>query len=311
MKVIDIKDLGKKYKDFLAVDNVSFSIEEGEIYGLLGPNGAGKSTIINIICGVIKPTYGEVDILGKNIKIKDKKLQRQIGLIPQNIAVYYNYTVYENIRFFASLYGLRGKDLEKAINYALEFTGLLDVKKKLAKDLAGGVLRRLNIACGIVHKPKIIIMDEPTVGIDPQSRNHILEAIKELNKNGTTIIYTTHYMEEAEELCSKIAIVDHGKIIVEGTKEEIKNMVSDKTTLILKLEELKDINKEELKSINGVEDIKIDEDEVTVISLKEVNNLDKIICYFSEKKIKIKDIGYKNINLETVFLALTGRNLRS
>lgn len=310
MKVIKINDLVKKYGDFVAVDNISLDIEEGQIYGLLGPNGAGKSTTISILCGILKSTRGEIEVLGEQInngKFNNKKL---MGLVPQNIALYDDYSAYENIKFFGSLYGLRRKTLEEKIDKALEFTGLTDVKHKRAKEFSGGMLRRLNIACAIVHEPKIIIMDEPTVGIDPQSRNHILESVRKLNEAGATIIYTSHYMEEIEAICSKIAIIDHGKVIVEGTKEELKNIVSDKRTLELEVENIETVNIREVKAIKGVTDIVTDDNKLIINSSKEVNNLDKIITYFTEKEIKIKDIGYKEINLETVFLSLTGRKLR-
>ncbi|MGL4730659.1 MAG: ABC transporter ATP-binding protein [Clostridium sp.] len=310
MKAIEINQLTKRYKDFLAVDNITLSIEEGELYGILGPNGAGKSTTINIICGLINLSFGEVKILGQDIKRNHKNIKENIGLIPQEIAIYYEYTAYENVKFFGSLYGLKGKQLEENIHYALEFTGILDVKDKVASEFSGGMLRRLNIACGIVHKPKIVIMDEPTVGIDPQSRNHILNAVKKLNENGTTIIYTTHYMEEAEELCSKIAIIDNGKVIVEGSKEELKSIVSDKKNLKIRVDNFASINKEEIKAIKGVSDVNINEEKITITTLKEINNLDKIITYFTERKIQIRDIDYEDITLETVFLSLTGRSLR-
>lgn len=310
MKAIEINQLTKRYKDFLAVDNITLSIEEGELYGILGPNGAGKSTTINIICGLINLSFGEVKILGQDIKRNHKNIKENIGLIPQEIAIYYEYTAYENVKFFGSLYGLKGKQLEENIHYALEFTGILDVKDKVASEFSGGMLRRLNIACGIVHKPKIVIMDEPTVGIDPQSRNHILNAVKKLNENGTTIIYTTHYMEEAEELCSKIAIIDNGKVIVEGSKEELKSIVSDKKNLKIRVDNFASINKEEIQAIKGVSDVNINEEKITITTLKEINNLDKIITYFTERKIQIRDIDYEDITLETVFLSLTGRSLR-
>lgn len=310
MKVIKINDLVKKYGDFIAVDNISLDIEEGQIYGLLGPNGAGKSTTISILCGILKSTRGEIEVLGEDINNGKFNNKRLMGLVPQNIALYDDYSAYENIKFFGSLYGLRGKKLEEKIDKALEFTGLTDVKYKRAKEFSGGMLRRLNIACAIVHEPKIIIMDEPTVGIDPQSRNHILESVRKLNEAGATIIYTSHYMEEIEAICSKIAIIDHGKVIVEGTKEELKNIVSDKRTLELEVENIKLVNLKEVKVIKGITDIVVDENKLIINSSKEVNNLDKIINYFTEKEIKIKDIGYKEINLETVFLSLTGRKLR-
>lgn len=310
MKVIEIKDLVKKYDTTIAVDNINLSIEEGEIYGILGPNGAGKSTTISLICSLLNPSFGEIKILGEDIRKKSTIIKRNIGLVPQNIALYRNFTAYENVKFFGELYGLRGQELREAIDEALEFTGLLEVKKKKAEEFSGGMLRRLNIACAIVHNPKILIMDEPTVGIDPQSRNNIMQAVKKLNKKGVTIIYTTHYMEEAENLCSKIAIIDNGKIIVEGTKDELKDMVSDKRILNIGVDDVYKVNIENLRNIEGVISVSIDEGNVIITSSKEVNNLSKIIKEISEEELKINDLRFKEITLETVFLSLTGKKLR-
>ena len=200
--------------------------------------------------------------------------------------------------------------LEDAIDEALEFTGLSDVRKKKAKEYSGGMLRRLNIACAIVHNPKILIMDEPTVGIDPQSRNNIMQAVKKLNKKGVTIIYTTHYMEEAESLCTKVAIIDKGKIIVEGTKEELKDIVSDKKILNIGVDDIYKVNLEALRNVEGVIDISINNNNVIITSSKDVNNLSKIIKEISNEDLKINDLGFKEITLETVFLSLTGKKLR-
>lgn len=310
MKVVEIKDLVKKYDSTIAVDNINLSIEEGEIYGILGPNGAGKSTTISIVCSLLHPSSGDVKILGEDIKKNSLKVKKFLGLVPQSIAVYSDFTAYENVKFFGELYGLRGDKLKESIEKSLEFTGLLEVKNKKAKEFSGGMLRRLNIACAITHNPKILIMDEPTVGIDPQSRNHIMQSVKELNKQGVTIVYTTHYMEEAEALCSKIAIIDKGKIIVEGSKEELKDMVSDKRILNIGLDDIYEVNIEVLRNIEGVLDINIDENNLIITSSKDVNNLDKIIKVVSEQNIKITDLGFKEITLETVFLSLTGKKLR-
>ena len=310
MSIIEIKKLVKKYGDFIAVDNISLSIEKGEIYGLLGPNGAGKSTTISILCGLLKATDGEVNILGKSIEKSDIKIKKKIGLVPQKISLYNELTAKENVQFFGELYGLRGEKLKKSVKRALEFTGLLDVENKMSCKFSGGMSRRLNIACAIVHNPEIIIMDEPTVGIDAQSRNHILESIKKLNDEGATIIYTSHYMDEIEAICSKIAIIDHGKVIVEGTKEELKNIVDDKKTLTVTLNSFDELNLSNIKSIKGVLDCYQDENKLTITTDKEVNNLNKIIMYFTENNIDIRDIGYREVTLETVFLTLTGRSLR-
>jgi len=310
MKIIEIKDLTKKYGDFVALDSIDLSIEEGEIYGILGPNGAGKSTLIGVIASLLKLNSGKVLVLGEDVSKNKVEYKKQIGLVPQVIAIYGDYTAYENIKFFAELYGLRGNKLKESIEEALNFTGLSEFKKKKAKEFSGGMQRRLNIACAIVHKPKLLIMDEPTVGVDPQSRNHILNSVKELNKRGTTIIYTSHYMEEIEYICTRIAIIDKGKVLALGTKEELNDIVSDKRTLSIGVEDPYKIDIEKVKEVEGVTLVEIDENNIVVTSSKEVNNLDKIIKVVSEKGIKINNIDFKEVTLETVFLSLTGKKLR-
>ncbi|MDD7795813.1 ABC transporter ATP-binding protein [Clostridium sp. 'White wine YQ'] len=310
MKILNINNLEKRYGNFLAVDNISLSVEEGEVFGLLGPNGAGKSTTINIIIGLLKSNGGEIQIFGKDQKRHEKEIKKKIGIVPQNLAIYRELSAEENIKFFGSIYGIKGKALNEAVEYALEFTGLLEHRKNKAKNFSGGMMRRLNIACGIVHKPEFVIMDEPTVGIDPQSRNHILESVKKLNKNGCTVIYTSHYMEEVENLCNRIAIMDKGKIIAEGTQEELITMVSDTQNLEVEISDIKKIDKEEILNIKGVKSLIIKDEVLNINSLREVSNLNLIIDYLTAKEVKIRNIGYTDINLETVFLNLTGRNLR-
>lgn len=310
MYAIEIKDLVKMYGEFLAVDNVSLKIEKGRIYGILGPNGAGKSTIINIICGLLRANSGTIKINNIDVTKSMKGENKKVGLVPQEVALYLTFTAEENLKFFGEIYGLKGRELKENIEKALEFTGLLEVRKKLAKDFSGGMLRRLNIACALVHNPEIIIMDEPTVGIDPQSRNHILESVKKLNKNGTTIIYTTHYMEEAEILCDEIAIIDHGKVIASGSKEKLKNLVSDTKDLNLLVDNGSLIEINEFKKISGVKDVIILENKISISSSKDINNLGKIIDKVNYFGANILDIGYKEVTLETVFLTLTGRSLR-
>lgn len=310
MDIVKIKGLTKKFGDFVAVDEIDLSIVEGEIYGLLGPNGAGKSTIINMICGLITTTKGTIEILGKDNKKDSGLTKRSIGVVPQDIAVYEDLTCLENVKFFASLYGIRGQQLKKKAFDALEFVGLSDKAKSYPASFSGGMKRRLNIACAIAHTPKLLIMDEPTVGIDPQSRNHILEAVKKLNEKGCTIIYTTHYMEEVEAISTMISIIDHGKVIVTGNKEELKAIVTDKNTVEVTVLDGTLIKEEELLRINGVISANVNEDIVKINSSKDINNLDKIILYFTDKKIPIKNIENKVPDLETVFLTLTGRKLR-
>lgn len=310
MKIVKIENLVKKFGNTAAVDKITLGIEEGEIYGLLGPNGAGKSTTINMICGLLSPNEGTIEILGKDIRKNKIFAKRNIGIVPQDIAIYEDLTAYENVNFFAGLYGFRGKELKARVEEALEFVGLLDKAKSLPGSFSGGMKRRLNIACAIAHRPKVIIMDEPTVGIDPQSRNHILQSVKKLNEMGSTVIYTSHYMEEIEEICTRIGIVDHGKLIAEGTKEELKNSISDTNTIWVTVQSLNDFQSDELKEINGVISVELDNDIVKISSSQDVNNLDKIILFLTEKGIHIKNVETKTPDLETVFLTLTGRKLR-
>lgn len=310
MKIVKIKNLIKKFNDIAAVDNISLEIEEGEVYGLLGPNGAGKSTTINMMCGLIRADAGDISIMDKSIDKNKLFVKSNIGIVPQDIAIYEELTAYDNVKFFAGLYGLRGKELKGRVQEALEFVSLLDNSKSYPMEFSGGMKRRLNIACAIAHKPKLIIMDEPTVGIDPQSRNHILESVKKLNKMGSTIIYTSHYMEEIEAICTKIGIIDHGKLIIEGTKEELKSSITNVNTTCISCASIENIDEDELKEINGVIGVEINETSVSISTSTDINNLDKIILYFTKKGTKIKNLEIKTPDLETVFLTLTGRKLR-
>ncbi len=230
--ILKTNDLTKKYDNKVVVDNLNIEIKEGEIFGLLGPNGAGKSTTMNMICDIVKPTLGNVEFMGKDILKNKKELLGKLGYIPQDLAIHGNLKAWENVELFTSLYGIKGAELKKRIDESLEYVGLLEKKNDYARTFSGGMKRRLNIACAIGHHPSLLIFDEPTVGIDPQSRNFILEKIKESNKNGTTVIYTSHYMEEVEAICTRIAIMDNGKIIATGTGEELKKMVKDDTSSI-------------------------------------------------------------------------------
>ncbi|PGL72106.1 ABC transporter ATP-binding protein [Bacillus sp. AFS055030] len=310
MKVLEIKNLTKKFGDFIAVDNMSLSIEEGEIFGFLGANGAGKSTTINIISGLLRSNQGTIEILGKNSKKHSNFAKMNIGMVPQDLAIYEDLTAYENVRFFAGLYGLRGSELNERVEEALQFVGLVDKFKEYPKNFSGGMKRRLNIACAIAHRPKLIIMDEPTVGIDPHSRNYILNSVRKLNEMGCTIIYTSHYMEEVEEICTRISIIDHGKIIAEGTKEQLKSIITNTKDIRIEVKTTETIDVTELKSINGVENVHIFDNVITITSDNGVNNLNKIIQHFINNEIEISSLQENAPNLETVFLTLTGRNLR-
>lgn len=311
MSIVKLEQVTKNFGDISAVDKMSLSIEQGEIFGLLGPNGAGKSTAINMIIGLLSIDKGSISILGSDVKKESKTTRSNIGIVPQDIAIYEDLTCLENVKFFASLYGLRGKDLDKAAMEALEFTGLSEKVKSFPKSFSGGMKRRLNIACAIAHKPKLIIMDEPTVGIDPQSRNHILQSVKKLNELGCTVIYTSHYMEEVEEICTRIAIMDHGKVIALGTCDELKNLITDKDIVLVTVtDSISKVREEKIKEIRGVEDVEIEDSTIKISSSREVNNLDAVINYFTSNRISIKSVESKTPDLETVFLSLTGRRLR-
>lgn len=310
MKVLEVKNLTKKFTDFIAVDNISLSINEGEIFGFLGPNGAGKSTTINMIAGLLRSHEGEIEILGKNSMKYSRFAKMNIGVVPQDLAIYEDLTAYENVRFFAGLYGLRGTELTERVNEALEFVGLSDKQKDYPKNFSGGMKRRLNIACAIAHRPKLIIMDEPTVGIDPQSRNYILQSIRKLNAMGCTIIYTSHYMEEVEEICTRIAIMDHGKVIAEGTKEQLIAIITNTKDVWIEVKSNEKIDLPGIKEISGVRSVQMEENVIKINSDIEVNNLNKIIQYLINHQIEISSLEEKAPNLETVFLTLTGRNLR-
>ncbi|MCR5829065.1 MAG: ABC transporter ATP-binding protein [Lachnospiraceae bacterium] len=230
--ILKTTDLTKKYGNRIVVDNLNIEIRKGEIFGLLGPNGAGKSTTMNMICNIVTPTLGDVEFMGKDFRKNKKELSRHLGFIPQDLAIHGSLKAWENVELFTSLYGIRGKELKERINESLEYVGLSDKRDEYAKTFSGGMKRRLNIACAIGHHPELLIFDEPTVGIDPQSRNFILEKIKESNRNGATVIYTSHYMEEVEAICTRIAVMDNGKLIAVGTSEELKKLVVDDTSKV-------------------------------------------------------------------------------
>ncbi|MCX8132201.1 MAG: ABC transporter ATP-binding protein [Clostridia bacterium] len=310
MALIMIKDLVKRYGNYLAVDNINLTIEEGEIFGLLGPNGAGKSTTIKMMMGLLKPNSGEISINRMDIRKESLEVRRILGLVPQDIAVYEDISAKENIEYFGKLYGIRGRLLKDRVDEALEFCGLTDKRKEKPKKFSGGMKRRLNIACAIVHQPKIIIMDEPTVGIDPQSRNHILESVKELNKRGSTIIYTSHYMEEVESLCDRVGIIDHGKLIACGVKNELKKQVASDELIAIEATDIRFNPIEELKKVHGVKNVVLNENMIEISTSNTQENLQDVLYVLSKGNVRVKSISLKEPDLESVFLALTGRNLR-
>lgn len=309
--VLEIRNLTKKFGDFIAVDNISLNVREGEIFGFLGANGAGKSTTINMIASLLRSTKGEISLLGKNIAKVSRFAKMNTGIVPQDLAIYEDMTAYENVHFFAGLYGLRGELLKKRSEEALDFVGLGDKHASFPKNFSGGMKRRLNIACAIAHRPKLIIMDEPTVGIDPHSRNYILGSVRKLNEMGCTIIYTTHYMEEVEEICTRIAIVDHGKIIAEGTKEQLTATITESKEIWIGIKSSDPaLEVDAIRQLQGVTSVRLEEQMLKIISKAEINNLNRIIQQLIKDQVEIRSVEEQAPNLETVFLTLTGRNLR-
>ncbi len=311
MSIIRVENITKRFKDKLALDNISFNIEEGEIFGLIGPNGAGKSTLINIITNLISCDSGDVFVENKNLLEDTIYIKSIIGLVPQELAIIEQLTPYDNLEYFGYLYGLSGKLLKDRINEALEFSGLMEVKKKKISKLSGGMKRRLNIAIAILNHPKILILDEPTVGVDPQSRNHIFDFIKKLSKeNNTTIIYTSHYMEEVEHLCSKIFIIDEGKEIAFGDQEYLKSLVFSNKKIHLKLSSLSADLLFNLKNLKGVVSQEENKDMMASLIVDENFSLANAISLIENNNSSILEINYEVPSLEDVFLNLTGKNLR-
>ena len=307
--IIEVKNLTKKYKNLTAVDDLSFSVKRGEILGLLGPNGSGKSTTINCLLSLINHE-GSIKIFGKEIKPDSYDLKSKIGVIFQEVAVFEELTVYENIDYFCGLYIEPKEKRQKYIAAAIKLVGLEDFTKFYPKQLSGGLLRRLNIACGIAHKPELIFLDEPTVAVDPQSRNNILSGIKHLRDEGATILYTTHYMEEVEELCDRIIILDKGKIIAEGTKEELKSLAGIEEKVTVETPELKDEIIEKIKEMSKVDEVSYNDNLLIVTYKKGNNNLKKLIDFLEENKVVYSKIFSERPTLNDVFLELTGKELR-
>jgi len=309
-KIIEINNLTKSYGKFKAVDDLSMYIEKGKIFGLLGPNGSGKSTTINCILSLLNYEKGNIKIFGKEMKPNSYDIKSKIGVVFQDVAVFDELTVYENINYFCGLYIKNKKQRSEYIEDAIKLTGLEEFKKFRPKQLSGGLLRRLNIACGIAHKPEIIFLDEPTVAVDPQSRNNILEGIKKLNKNGATIVYTTHYMEEVEQLCNRIAILDKGKIIAIGTKEDLKELTTIGDPITIELEKVSEDLIDKLKNIDNVTDVNYEDNTVYVVYKKGEDNLENMISFLKANDIKYSKIFSELPTLNDVFLELTGKTLR-
>ena len=308
--VIQVNNLVKRYGDLLALDHLSLQVEEGEIFGLLGPNGSGKTTAINCILSLLKYDKGEIRVFGKPMAPDAYDLKRNIGIVMQNVAVFDELTVYENIDYFCGLYITDKRKRKQLVEKAIDFVGLGEFTKFYPKKLSGGLLRRLNIACGVAHRPKLVILDEPTVAVDPQSRNKILEGIVQLNREGATIVYTSHYMEEVEQICTKIVIMDKGKVIASGTKEELKAMISLGEKITVEIFSLREEALEELRTIPGVDSAEYADNLLVVKSSKGKNNLEAVLDFLHKRKIDYGKIYSEMPTLNDVFLEITGKQLR-
>ena len=308
--IVKIENLVKRYKELIALDHFNLEIQKGEIFGLLGPNGSGKTTCINCLLSLLTYDKGEISVFGKEMKTDSYDLKSRIGVVMQNVSVFDELTVYENIDYFCGLY-INDKNTRKQyVEDAIEFTGLSDYRKFRPKKLSGGLLRRLNIACGIAHKPELIILDEPTVAVDPQSRNHILEGIQKLNEQGATIIYTSHYMEEVEQICTRIAIMDKGRNLALGTADELKKLIKNSETVKIHVPELTEVALKELKELPHAYKCEYKDNELTISFSGGKNNLINTLDYLSRHEIIFSQVYSKLPTLNDVFLEITGKELR-
>lgn len=309
--MIEIKDVTKSYGRQKVLQNVSFEIMEGELFGLLGPNGAGKSTLIDILTGIQSMDSGEIFINGKSIKTDKVEIRKQLGLVPQDIALLEELNAVDNLEYFGGLYGLAGAELKNQIEKLLEVAGLTDKKKEKVKNYSGGMKRRLNIAVAMLHNPSILILDEPTVGVDAQSRQHIFDYIQSLAEQGTTILYTSHYMEEIETLCKRVFILDLGEEVAYGTKEEVKKLVGHTQTVALTLDRVPAGFDEVLKnSENGIQFVTVDGQDIALTVDQTIFSMMKLIEQVEQAQLVIKSVNVKETTLEEAFLQLTGKTLR-
>ncbi len=308
--VVKVENLVKRYGDLVALDHFNLEIEEGEIFGLLGPNGSGKSTTIHCLLALLEYDKGNIEIFGKKMTPTSYDIKKDIGVIMQNVAVFDELTVYENIDYFCGLYIKDRATRKQYVEEAIAFVGLEDYKKFLPKKLSGGLLRRLNIACGIAHKPKLIILDEPTVAVDPQSRNKILEGIQELNRQGATIIYTTHYMEEVEQICSRILIMDKGKNVAIGTKDQLKAMLDLGETISMEVFDLPENVMDSIKALPHVLQVEYQNMFLKVRFSKGKHNLMRLLDLLKDAEVAVGNIHSELPTLNDVFLEITGTALR-
>ena len=308
--MIHIENLVKRYGDLVALNHLNLDIHEGEIFGLLGPNGSGKTTAINCLLSLLKYDKGTIEVFGQLMTPESYQVKQQIGIVLQNVAVFDELTVYENIDYFCGLYVSDKKRRKELVNEAIQFVGLEDYCKTRPGKLSGGLLRRLNIACGIAHKPRLIIMDEPTVAVDPQSRNKILEGIQKLNEQGSTIIYTSHYMEEVEQICTRIAIMDHGRVIASGTTEELKKMIKTGETITVEAILLEEKHLQDIRNLSHVFDVYYENQILSLRCTGAQHNLIRLLNYLQSQDITFGRVFSELPTLNDVFLEITGKQLR-
>ena len=310
--ILEVHNLVKKYGDFTAVKGISFDIQEGEIFSLLGPNGAGKTTTISVLSTLYEPTSGDVTVGGHSVTKDPMAVRELIGMVPQDLALYDDLTATENLAFWGQMYGLGGKALKARIAEVLDQIGLSERANQRVKTYSGGMKRRVNIGVGLLHRPRLLFMDEPTVGIDPQSRRAILDSVKDLNRQGMTVLYTTHYMEEAAELSNRVGIIDHGELIALGSQTELTHQVGEHESLLLHLGESDNPTTlaAALRGLAGVLKAEVSDHTVTVMTIEAEDIVAPVISKANELGIKIRSVDIQEPNLETVFLSLTGRALR-
>jgi ABC-2 type transport system ATP-binding protein len=308
--MLEVRELSKRFGANQAVSNVSFQVHPGDAFGLLGPNGAGKSTTISMITGLINPDVGDVQLNGQSLRRNPKYVKQRIGLVPQSIALYENLNAKENLEFWGTVYGLSGQQLKDNLNWALEVAGLTHHARQAVKDFSGGMKRRLNIAVGMVHRPEILIMDEPTVGIDPQSRNHILDTVRHLNQTGMTVIYTSHYMEEVQFLCKRMAIMDHGQMIAYGTLDQVRQLAGSMATITIDVSGDFEPVIQALSLDPALAALHEEQGSLVLQSRDAASAVSKVVLALAEHQLQPTRIDVQEPNLETAFLHLTGRQLR-
>lgn len=307
--MVRISHLRKTYGDVVAVDDVSIQVDSGQIYGLLGPNGAGKTTTVSIVSGLLKPTSGTVNLDGNELSRNPKLAKKALGVVPQDLALYPELSARDNLKFWGGFYGLSKAELLSRVDEMLEAVGLSDRAKEPIKRFSGGMKRRLNLAAGLVHKPKVLLLDEPTVGIDLQTRLKLLEVVRQEAERGAAVLYTTHIMEEAEGLCTRVGIMDKGRIIAEGTVPELRSMLGERDLLVIQ-GDMRSFPPGETEPVEGCQVVGLSAEQVILAAQRGAERLPAVIKYFEKAGCGVREVSLKEPGLETLFIRLTGRELR-